>query len=172
MLEEEHREKTGSAAPEMFNLIEEVIDDEDEDNFNWRSMIDDGRVRAGILEYVSEQNEVSFAELQAAVAGHIEADGEFGLALRADPHVVIWHGMSAEIAAPLAKLISDRKLYLHPVSSSRYGNSAAKVSLPKLAALTDTRLAKTAWLPVTISAIAPEEVDERLVRVARMKLHR
>ncbi|NQV26928.1 MAG: AAA family ATPase [Rhodopirellula sp.] len=172
MLEEEHREKTGEAAPEMFNLIDEVIDDEVNDDFNWRTMLAEGRVQAGLLEYVSEQDEITLAELQKAVTGHVEAEGEFGLALRADPHVVIWHGMSAEIAAPLAKLISDRKLYLHPVSGSRYGDAAASVPVPKISALTDTRLSKTAWLPVTISAIAPEEVDERLVRVARMKLRR
>jgi ATP-dependent 26S proteasome regulatory subunit len=172
MLEEEHREKTGQAPPEMFNLIDDDVADEPENEFNWRTMIAEGRVQAGLLEYVSEHDGLTLAELQNAVSGHVEAEGEFGLALRADPHVVIWHGMSAEIAAPLAKLISDRKLYLHPVSGSRYGSAAASVALPKLAALTDTRLSKTAWLPVTISAIAPEEVDERLVRVARMKLRR
>lgn len=172
MLEDEHREKTGEAPPEMFNLIDDDSADEPENEFNWRTMIDEGRVQAGLLEYVSEQDDVTLAELQQAVTEHVEASGEFGLALRADPHVVIWHGMSAEIAAPLAKLISDRKLYLHQVSGSRYGNDAASVTLPKLAALTDDRLSKTAWLPVTVSAVAPEEVDERLVRVARMKLRR
>ena len=172
MLEEEHREKTGEAPPEMFNLIDDDSADEPENEFNWRTLIAEGRVQAGLLEYVSEQDEVTLAELQKAVTGHVETEGEFGLALRADPHVVIWHGMSAEIAAPLAKLISDRKLYLHQVSGSRYGNDAASVTLPRLAALTDSRLSKTAWLPVTISAVAPEEVDERLVRVARMKLRR
>jgi ATP-dependent 26S proteasome regulatory subunit len=172
MLEEEHREKTGEAAPEMFNLIDDDSADEPENEFNWRTLIAEGRVQAGLLEYVSEQDEITLAELQKAVTGHVEAEGEFGLALRADPHVVIWHGMSAEIAAPLAKLISDRKLYLHPVSDSQYGADAASVTLPKLATLSDTRLSKTSWFPVAVSAIAPQEVDERLVRVARMKLRR
>lgn len=172
MLEEEHREKTGESPPEMFNLIDDESTDEPDNQFDWKTMIAEGRVQAGLLEYVSEQDDVTLAELQQAVTGHVEAAGEFGLALRADPHVVIWHGMSAEIAAPLAKLISDRKLHLHQVSGSRYGNAAASVTLPKLAALTDSRLSKTAWLPATISAVAPEEVDERLVRVARMKLRR
>lgn len=172
MLEEEHREKTGQAPPEIFNLIDDDGDETPENEFDWRTLIKEGRIQAGLLEYVSEHDEVTLAELQQVVAGHVEASGEFGLALRADPHVIIWHGMSAEIAAPLAKLISNRKLYLHPVSSSRYGNDAASIPLPKLSALTDQRLAKTGWLPVTISAVAPEEVDERLVRVARMKLRR
>lgn len=172
MLEEEHREKTGEAPPEMFNLIDDDSADEPENEFNWKTLIAEGRVQAGLLEYVSEQDEITIAELQKAVTGHVEAEGEFGLALRADPHVVIWHGMSAEIAAPLAKLISDRKLYLHPVSDSQYGADAASVPLPKLAALADKRLAKTSWFPVAVSAVAPEEVDERLVRVARMKLRR
>ena len=172
MLEEEHREKTGEAPPEMFNLIDDDSADEPENEFNWKTLIAEGRVQAGLLEYVSEQDEITLAELQKAVTGHVEAEGEFGLALRADPHVVIWHGMSAEIAAPLAKLISDRKLYLHPVSDSQYGADAASVTLPKLATLSDTRLSKTAWFPVAVSAIAPQEVDERLVRVARMKLRR
>ncbi|MDA1159907.1 MAG: hypothetical protein O2983_09875 [Planctomycetota bacterium] len=172
MLEEEHREKTGEAPPEIFNLIDDDSADEQESEFNWRTLIAEGRVQAGLLEYVSERDEVTLAELQKAVTGHVEAEGEFGLALRADPHVVIWHGMSAEIAAPLAKLISGRKLYLHPVSTSRYGNDAASVPLPSLQSLSKSQLSKTAWFPVAISAIAPEEVDERLVRVARMKLRR
>ena len=172
MLEEEHREKTGEAPPEMFNLIDDDSADEPENEFNWKTLIAEGRVQAGLLEYVSEQDEITLAELQKAVTGHVEVEGEFGLALRADPHVVIWHGMSAEIAAPLAKLISDRKLYLHPVSDSQYGADAASVTLPKLATLSDTRLSKTSWFPVAVSAIAPDEVDERLVRVARMKLRR
>lgn len=172
MLEEEHREKTGQAPPEIFNLIDDESEEAAENEFDWRAMITEGRVQAGLLEYVSEHDDVTVAELQQAVSELIDAGGEFGLALRADPHVVIWHGMSAEIAAPLAKLISDRKLYLHTVSGSRYGDAAGSMKLPKLSALTDERLAKTAWLPVTISAVPPEEVDERLVRVARMKLRR
>ena len=172
MLEEEHREKTGQAPPEMFNLIDDDSADEPAEEFNWRTLIAEGRVQAGLLEYVSEHDGITLAELQKAVSGHVAAEGEFGLALRADPHVVIWHGMSADIAAPLAKLISARKLYLHPVSDSQYGVDATSVPLPKLATLTDKRLTRTAWFPVTISAIAPEEVDDRLVRVARMKLRR
>ncbi|MDA0282477.1 MAG: AAA family ATPase [Planctomycetota bacterium] len=172
MLEEEHREKTGQDDGNALSLFEEDAADASEEQFNWRTMLAEGRVRSGLLEFVSEKNQVTLAELQEAVGEHVEVNGEFGLALRADPHVVIWHGMSAEIAAPLAKLISERKLYLHPVSSLRYGDSAAKVTLPKLVALTDDRQSRAMWLPATISAIAPEDVDERLVRVARMKLQR
>lgn len=172
MLEEEHREKTGSDDGSMLNLLEDEASEDEGEEFNWRTMIADGQVRSGLLEYVSEQDEVTLSELQLAVKDHLTVDGEFGLALRADPNIVVWHGMSAELAAPLAKLISDRKLYLNPVSSSRYGASVSEVSLQKLSALPDGQLKKPSWLPTTISAIPPEDVDERLVRVARMKLRR
>jgi hypothetical protein len=80
--------------------------------------------------------------------------------------------MSAEIAAPLGKLISDRKLYIHSVEATTYDGQADQITLPRLPAMPDNRVSRASWLPVSVSPVSPDEVDERLCRVARMKLSR
>jgi ATP-dependent 26S proteasome regulatory subunit len=173
MLEEEHRDKTGQEEVGVLDLIdEEDLPSTEQPGETWQSMAAEGQVRTALLEYVSQAGEVTFANLQNDFTDHVESNGEFGLALRSDPHVVLWHGMSADIAAPLARLISDRKIYVYQVASSEYGDYAKQVPLPKIPAMSDNRVSKPCWLPVSICTVPPEEVDERLCRVARMQLNR
>jgi SpoVK/Ycf46/Vps4 family AAA+-type ATPase len=173
MLEEEQRDKTGEEEVGVLDLIDASdLPPDQQATESWQSMADDGQVRTSLLEYVSQAGEVTFAKLQDDFASHINAMGEFGLALRSDPHVVLWHGMSADIAAPLARLISDRKIYVYQITSSEYGDAAKQVPLPKIPAMPDNRVARPCWLPVAICTVPPEEVDERLCRVARMQLNR
>lgn len=173
MLEEEQREKTGAEEVGVLDLIDASdLPPSDEPDETWQSMAAEGQVRTALLEYVSDAGEVTFAKLQNDFSNHVETAGEFGLALRSDPHIVLWHGMSADIAAPLARLISDRKIYLYQVTSSEYGDYAKQVPLPKIPGMSDSRVSRPCWLPVSICTVPPEEVDERLCRVARMQLNR
>ena len=173
MLEEEHREKTGEENPELINLIDdEDMPPTDVEEPGWETMLKEGQVRAALLEYVSGQNEVTFSQLQQDFGGHMQVEGEFGLALRSDPNIVLWIGMDAALAAPLGKLVSDRKVYLQPVGADTYRDVVGKMKLPKLPGLPDSRMSRPCWLPVSLTAVAPEDVDERLTRVARMKLKR
>ena len=173
MLEEEQRAKTGHEEVGVLDLIEASdLPPDQEVGDSWQTLADEGQVRAALLDYVSQAGEVTFAKLQTDFATHINAAGEFGLALRSDSHVVLWHGMSADLAAPLARLISDRKIYVYQVASTEYGEHAKKVPIPKIPALPDRRVARPCWLPVSICAVPPEDVDERLCRVARMQLNR
>lgn len=171
MLENEQRAKTGEENVTTIDLFDAEDDGDDADE-SWQSMVEDGQVRAALLQYVSSTGEVTFAQIQKAFQPHIEAGGEFGLALRSDPHIVLWEGMSAEIAAPLGKLISDRKLYIHSVEATTYDGEADQITLPRLPAMPDNRVSRASWLPVSVSPVSPDEVDERLCRVARMKLSR
>jgi len=171
MLETEQREKTGEEHVSTIDLFEsDDVDEEDEET--WQSMAEEGQVRAALLQYVSTVGEVTFDQIQTDFTPLVESTGEFGLALRADPHIVIWEGMSADIAAPLARLISDRKLYMHPVTADQYRSAEGQISIPRLPAMPDNRVSRASWLPVTVSVVSPDEVDERLCRVARMKLSR
>lgn len=173
MLEEEQRAKTGHEEVGVLDLIEASdLPPDQEAGDSWQTLADEGQVRAALLDYISQAGEVTFAKLQTDFATHINAEGEFGLALRSDSHVVLWHGMSADLAAPLARLISDRKIYVYQVASTEYGEHAKKVPIPKIPALPDRRVARPCWLPVSICAVPPEDVDERLCRVARMQLNR
>lgn len=171
MLENEQRAKTGEENVTTIDLFDGDEDGDDADE-TWESMVEDGQVRAALLQYVSSTGEVTFAQIQKDFQPHVETGGEFGLALRWDPHVVLWEGMSAEIAAPLGKLISDRKLYIHSVEATTYDGEADQISLPRLPAMPDNRVSRASWLPVSVSPVSPDEVDERLCRVARMKLSR
>ncbi len=171
MLENEQRAKTGEENVTTIDLFDAEDDGNDADE-SWESMVEDGQVRAALLQYVSSTGEVTFAQLQSAFQPHVETGGEFGLALRSNPHVVLWEGMSAEIAAPLGKLISDRKLYIHSVEATTYDGQADQITLPRLPAMPDNRVSRASWLPVSVSPVSPDEVDERLCRVARMKLSR
>jgi len=38
--------------------------------------------------------------------------------------------------------------------------------------LPDSRVSRPCWLPVTLSIIAPETIDDRLTRIARMMLNK
>lgn len=171
MLENEQRAKTGEEQVTTIDLFDAEDDGDDADE-TWQSMVEDGQVRAALLQYVSSTGEVTFAQVQQDFQPHVETAGEFGLALRWDPHVVLWEGMSAEIAAPLGKLISDRKLYIHSVDATTYQETSDQITLPRLPAMPDNRVSRASWLPVAVSPVSPDEVDERLCRVARMKLSR
>lgn len=171
MLENEQREKTGEENAPTIDLFEGE-DDEAEEEETWQSMVEDGQVRAALLQYVSLTGEVTFDQIQKDFKPLVESHGEFGLALRFDPHIVLWEGLTAEIAAPLAKLISSRKLYIHPVEPGAYRDAADPITIPKLLGIPDNRIFRPSWLPVTLSAVSPDEIDERLCRVARMKLSR
>ena len=171
MLETEQRDKTGEENAPTIDLFDSEDDDADEAE-SWQSMVEDGQVRAALLQYVSSTGEVTFDQIQRDFKPLIETQGEFGLALRFDPHIVLWEGLTAELAAPLAKLISSRKIYIHPVEPGAYREAAKPITIPKLLGVPDNRISRPSWLPVTLSAVSPDEVDERLCRVARMKLSR
>ncbi len=184
MLEDEQRQKTEEAGGDeddaeeaaggVLNLFddEDLEADEEDDAVTWQSLLSEGQIRAGLLELIAERGSISLADLQSEAGGLVEAEGSFGLALRNDPRIVLWLGLSAEIAAPLAKLVTDRKIYLHPTTGADYPNGLPGASLPFLPALPDSRCERPSWLPVSLSIDPPEYVDDRLTRIARMQLNR
>ncbi|MHC4878969.1 MAG: AAA family ATPase [Planctomycetota bacterium] len=185
MLEDEQRQKAQESGggeddetednPDgVLNLFddEDLAPDDDDEQITWQTLLKEGQVRAALLELIADRGQISLAELQDDVGGFIEADGGFGLALRSDPRVVLWLGLSAEVAAPLARLVIDRKVYLHPTTGADYPSGLRGASLPFLPGLPEQRCERPSWLPVNLSIDPPEFVDERLTRIARMQLNR
>jgi|GEM_PF-181497 len=182
MLEDEQRRKAEEAGDEddseeaaggVLNLFDdEDLEPGDEEEITWQTLLREGQVRAGMLELIADRGSVSLADLQNEVGEFVESNGSFGLALRSDPRVVLWLGLSADIAAPLARLVTDRKIYLHPTTGADYPNGLPGASLPFLPGLPETRCERPSWLPVSLSIDPPEYVDERLTRIARMQLNR
>jgi len=159
MLEEEDRHEEESRVADNAEQIEE-----------WKQLAELGQTKAAIVEYIRSTGEAVFPALQTAFADFIETTGDQGLALRADANVVLWNGLSAELASLLAKLISSKKLFLHLVDPNQYASHADQMTLPQISELPDNRLSRPCWFPVSLSDIAPEDAPTRMTRVARMKL--
>lgn len=165
MLEAEQREQ-GQNEDVAFGEDADLGDSEDE----WVVLAEQGRLDAAVVEYIRQYDRATFAQLQQAFADHVETEGEQGLALRSDPNIVLFLGMSRELAGVLAKLISAQKLYLHPTRKDEYPAEGGMARLPALEELPENRISRPAWLPVCVSDIAPEGGSSNLTRVARMKL--
>lgn len=170
MLEAEQRAKTGSEAGGMFNLLAEDDEPESEDS-GWQIAAQNGEISSAIYEYVVEHGEVAFDRLQREFAAVLDTAGEFGIALRSDPNIVLWLGMNADVAAAFSRLLTDRKLFAVRADGGIYGD-ASPTRLTKLPALPDGRVSRPCWFPALLTSSMPDDLDERLTRVARMKLSR
>lgn len=153
-------------------------DNEEEDDLAaafedaWIDLAENGQVTAALVEYVRYRDAVTFRQLQRDFSRYVDTEGEQGLALRSDPNVVLWLGLNQVLAEPLAKLINDRKLFLHPAELAAYDADGGGLKLPQLADLTDERAARPSWLPVCLKDVIPDGGVGRLGHVARMKLSR
>ena len=174
MLEAEQREKTGQ--DDNAGLLQ-MLDDElgaastAEPKTGWRETAKSGELKTAIYEYVSEKERIDLRQLQTDFAEVLDPAGEFGIALRSDPHIVLWLGVSADFAVAIVRLITDRKIYAIE-STAVNRDDPVLARLTRLPALPDSRVSRACWLPVLLSVTAPESVDERLTRVARMKLNK
>lgn len=173
MLEAEQRERAGHDGGSLQFLDEEDLAPTapvtDSTTERWRNIARSGELQAAIYEYVSQQQRVQFRQLQLDFAEVVDTAGEFGIALRHDPHIVLWLGLNSDAAAAISRLVTDRKLYVVPTDPSDYGEHVPN-RLPKLPALPDSRVSRPCWLPCALTTRTPADVDERLTRVARMKL--
>lgn len=160
MLDEEHRR--GETMPA----------DAPSPKGKWADLAQYGQLKAAIVEYVRSRDKVTFPQLQDDFAEYLPTAGEQGLALRSDHNVVLWVGMSRELAEMLAKMLEAKRLYLHPAEEKAYepGQQLAKLKLlPELPA---TPLKQPGWLPVTLRDRPPASGSGRFGRVTRVKLSR
>ena len=175
MLEAEQRQKAEAAGDEhsledkpfAFDPTELEPDESEE---AWKTPAQNGDFPAALLEYVRVHDGVTIPQLQSVFAEFGPTTGEQGLSLRSDPNLILWLGLSAEFAGELSKLISNKRLFLRVTDASTFGDSEAEIKLPKLTSLPDNKVSKPAWLPTSLTDLAPDEPDSRLERVARMML--
>ncbi|MCY2966006.1 MAG: AAA family ATPase, partial [Planctomycetota bacterium] len=160
MIEDEQRQ--AALAP--------VIDD-DEPVEPWQDLAEHGQINAGIVEYLRRNDTATFATIHEKFAKYPPVDGDLGLALRSDPNVVLWTGMSQELAETLAGLIANRRVYVHPISVDAYKSAAKSVKLPLRTELTDERSPRPMWFPAALRLLpAPGGAAGRFGRVTRIKL--
>ncbi|HUG91591.1 MAG TPA: AAA family ATPase [Planctomycetaceae bacterium] len=138
----------------------------------WAALAEHGQLNAAVVEYIRRYDYVTFPQLEQAFAEFLPTEGEVGLALRSDPNVVLWVGLSPEFSEVIAKLIAARRLYVHRTPLDRYQADGNALRLPPLDDLPAERLKRPAWLPVCLRDLPPEEGAGPFARVARMKLSR
>lgn len=159
MLDQEHRQ--GALASDDFDEVPE-----------WQQLAEHGQSTAAIVEYIRSHDRVPFPQLQQDFAEFMETEGEQGLALRSDPNIVLWVGMSRELAEILAKMINNRRLYLHPTEAEQYGEAAASLRLPQLEELPEERISRPGWYPTCLRDLPQSGGSGRFARVARIGLKR
>ena len=74
------------------------------------------------------------------------------------------------MAAPKAKLIGGKRLFLRLTDAEPFGEFTEEMRLPKLTSLPDNKVSKPAWLPTNFTVTPPDNLDPRLERAARMML--
>ncbi len=176
MLEAEQRQKAAAAANDEqafedkpFSFDPTDLEEEDEVE-QWKTLAQSGDLPSALLEYVRSHDGTTIPQLQSAFAEFTSTKGEQGLALRADPNLILWLGLSAEFAGEISKLITNKRLYLRLAAADTFGDAASEIKLPKITSLPDNKVSKPTWLPTCLTDLAPDEPDPRLDRVARMML--
>ncbi len=176
MLEAEQRQKAAASTNDEqafedkpFSFDPTDLEEEDEVE-QWRTLAQSGDLAPAVVEYVRAHDGTTIPQLQAAFAEFTSTNGEQGLALRSDPNLILWLGLSQEFAGELSKLISNKRLHLRLADASVFGNAASELKLPKLTSLPDNKVSKPAWLPTCLTDLTPDDPDPRLERVARMML--
>lgn len=159
ILEEEERDPN-YVAPE----------DREDEMVAWRKLAEHGQYNSAFVEYIREYDGATFGEMQESFADYFETDGPQGLALRSEPNAVLWVGMSAQFAEMLSKVLSARRLYLHPTDAEEYTVNGYAVKLPVLEELPETPVPKPHWFPMRVRDFPAQENSGRFARVARMML--
>lgn len=136
----------------------------------WIALAEHGQMSAAIVECVRRNDHITLPQLQELLADYLEVGGEQGLSLRSDPNIVLWAGMSKELAEHLSKLIEGKRLYLHACGVDVYKALGKALKLSILQELTEERVPKPVWLPVTLRVLPPEGGSGRMGRVTRVKL--
>lgn len=136
----------------------------------WIALAEHGQLSAAVVECVRRNDHITLPQLQELLADYLEAGGEQGLSLRSDPNIVLWAGMSKEFAELLSKLIEGKRLYLHACGIDVYKSVGKGLKLSILQELTEERVPKPVWFPVSLRVLPPEGGSGRMGRVTRVKL--
>jgi len=144
--------------------------DDGPDGPAWGRLAAGGQVRAAITEYLTDRDGGTFPELIDALAPHAPVSGPLALALKANPNAVIWSGLDETFAAEIAKLVDNRRVYLHPTTADAHPPGSA----PKLTAWEDdgegTPPDGPHWRPVALKTIPRAGGSGDYARLRRVRL--
>jgi hypothetical protein len=150
----------------------QFLEEEEAAKEQWMELAEHGQLNAAVIEYLRRCDAAPFCKIQDDFAPFMTTSGEQGLALRADPNVVLWSGMSQALAELLSSLIAQRRIYLHMIGVDAYKALGKAVKLPVIEAMADAKQARPVWMPTAFRLLPPEGGSGRFARVARIKLSR
>ncbi len=136
----------------------------------WGRLAAGGQVRAAITEFVSSKDGATFPALTEALGPHAPVEGPLALALKANPKAVVWAGLDETFAAEIARLVENRRLYLHPAAAADHPPG----SPPKLPAFEDDGEAAAPdgphWRPVVLKTLPRPGGSADYARLVRVRL--
>src|SRR5262245_45582123 len=159
MLEEEQRQA-------------EFLKEEEESKEQWMELAEHGQLNAAVIEYLRRYDVALFPKLQEDFTPFLTTAGDQGLALRSDPNVVLWSGMSQELATLLSTLIAQRRIYIHSHTAAAYKEIGKGLKLPVVEELKEGKQPRPIWMPAAFRLLPPVGGSSRFARVARIKLSR
>jgi SpoVK/Ycf46/Vps4 family AAA+-type ATPase len=159
MLEEEQRQA-------------EFLAEEEASKEQWMELAEHGQLNAAVVDYLRRSDTALFPKLQEDFAAFLPTAGDQGLALRADPNVVLWSGMSQELATLLSTLIAQRRIYIHATPAEAYKEIGKGLKLPMVTEPGEGKQPRPVWMPAAFRLIPPAGGSTRFARVARIKLSR
>ena len=180
-LREWARERCRPATPD--SMVAQMLESEDrhgelkqegpseEARDRWKQLAERGQLNAAVIEYVRPRTAVDLLSLQRDLADYLEVEGEEGLALRASPNCVIFSGCNRAFCEVLIGLVEKRRLYLQPAKAEMYEADQLPFKLPTQIGLPEEKPKRPLWVPVMLQVSPPAEPDERLLRIARIKLN-
>lgn len=138
----------------------------------WQSLAETGQLKTALVDYIRDRKEALFPELMDAFGPYLVTTGHYGLASRANPNVVLWTGLSGELAELIVELVTARRIYVAVSSRTRYGDDAPDNRLTLLEEVPSGPVAKPAWLPVMLRMFPDPNATELFGRIGRMKFGR
>ncbi|MCA8986337.1 MAG: AAA family ATPase [Planctomycetaceae bacterium] len=152
MLEEEHRKGQLTAEDEEFPDP-------------WIAPLEAGDLSGAVLEFVRASDFAHFCKIQDALGTRIATLGNSSIVLESDRNVVVWQGLSQDLAEAIAKYINSKRIFMNPVQVSQYQKLGKVLKIPVLQELRDKKLPRDVWFPVALRIMPPREGSGRLREV-------
>ncbi|MFH5805743.1 AAA family ATPase [Alienimonas sp. DA493] len=137
----------------------------------WGRLAAGGQTRAAITEFLAAKDGATFPTLCEALAPYAPVAGPLALALKAHPTSVVWAGLDETFAAEIARLVENRRVYLHPADADDHPPGTA----PKLPIFQDDGDEATPpdgphWRPVVLKTLPRPGAPAEFARLTRVRL--
>lgn len=106
-----------------------------------------------IVSIVRKYDYVTFAELPRRLSdrGHTNTSGDSSIELPGN--LVLWAGLSVELVEAIRGLLSTKRLFLHPATTSTYMIDGGLLTLPIAKRAMPKGYRNPHWLPVCLRTV-------------------